>query len=185
MSEDEELSTVEDNGTGEPSDPDPAYDLETYRHALEEARRTWDQELDAFNDVAEKSWRLVRLNGIVATIYIAAVANAPSSLVIGAYAGILIGAGLLLLGISTYLVLDGQQAQEVPVGQSTETFEGVRKHDPDEIVYLIETLKSHEKGIEQVTEGTEQNAVSVNRAKLFFLIGVGLLTTGTLIAVVL
>ena len=148
MSRDKELPAVEDSGTGEPSDPDSTYDLETYRHALEEARRTWNQELAAFNDIAEKSWRLVRINGIVVTIYIAAMANALSNLVIGVRAGVIIGAGLLSLGISTYLALNGQQAEEVPVGQSTESFERVRKHDPEEIVYFVETLKSHEKGIE-------------------------------------
>lgn len=183
MPGDEELSSGSDDAE-ESSTSELAYDIETYRRALEEARRTWDQQLDAFNDVAEKAWRVVRLNGLVATVYIAAIANAPPNISISTSTGLIIGSGLFLLAISTYLAVNGQQAQRVSVGQGTEAFTAVRKHDPAEIVYLYETLKDYEDGIEGVAEKTEQNGDTVNQAKFVFLIGVGFITAGTLLGLI-
>ena len=80
-----------------------AYDIETYRHAIEEARRTLDQQLDAFNDVNDKAWRIVQLNGIIATIYIAAVANALNDLTFTRLPSALIAIGLVMMGISGFV----------------------------------------------------------------------------------
>jgi type IV secretory pathway TrbF-like protein len=184
VSEDKELTASEGNETEETSISDD-YDIETYRHALQEARRSWDQHLDAYNDVAEKSWRIVRLNGIVVTIYIAAVASGLSRFESGIIGTTLFAAGLLSLAISTYLAARNQETEEVLLGQGPDAFERVRKYKPPEVVYLHATLEAHEDGIEQVAETTKENAVPVNRANLLSLIGIGLLTVGTLVAVVL
>lgn len=88
-------------GTEKPADIKEAsaeYDIETYRHAIEEARRTLDQQLEAFNDVADKAWRIVKLNGIIATIYVAAVANALDDLTFTLIQTIFIGFGLTFNG---------------------------------------------------------------------------------------
>lgn len=185
MSGDEKLSTVEDSNPEEASGTDSGYDLETYRHAIEEARRSWDQLLAAYNDVAQKSWRIVRLNGIVATIYIAAIANALPNLEVRILTVGIIGAGLVSLAVSTYLAVIVQQTEDVSVGQGPEALERVREYDPDEITYLYETLRMYKEKIGEVANQTKQNGSTVNRAMSLSLIGVGLLTIGTLLAIVL
>lgn len=165
--------------------PKPAYDIETYQHAIEEARRTLDQQLEAFNDVNEKAWRIVRLNGIIATVYIAAIANALDGLRFTATPTVLITLGLLLLGISVYLATEGQEAQKVMIGQSDEAFESLRKNDPSEIAYLYKTLEDYEDWISTVHEKTERNGKTVNTAKRISLIGVIFLLCGTLSAIIL
>ena len=188
-----ETSSIEDDDAIKGSSScESEYDIETYRHAIEEARRTWDQHLDAYNDIAEKSWRIIRLNGIVVTIYIAAVANAISNLEVTLSGleidlvpvAIVVG-GLASIGYSTAVALVKQQSEKVKLGQGPEAFESVREHKPKEIVYLHQTLETHSNGIKQVAEKTEENAVPVNRAYLFSIGGVGLLTIGTLLGIVL
>ena len=181
---DEQDTVTEETEAEESEAVEPAYDIETYRHAIEEARRTLDQQLNAFNDVGEKAWRIVQLNGIVATIYISAIANALGSLQFTTLATGFIGGGLCALGLSAYLVVNGQDAQVVFIGQSTHSFAQVRKYDPPEIAYLYKTLESYECWIESVGEKTEQNGTAVNNGKYAFLIGVALITIGTVLAVV-
>ncbi|WP_226006037.1 hypothetical protein [Natrinema salinisoli] len=182
--------TEESDETGDASkDEDeaatePAYDIETYRHALEEARRTLDQQLEAFNDVTDKAWRIVQMNGIIATVYTAAVANALPELSFTYLSGIPIGLGLILLGVSVYLATEGQEAQTVTIGQSSDAFESLRATDPPEIAYLYETLKDYETWIDQVNEKTTTNGDTVNTAKRALIVGVVFIVIGTLLAVV-
>lgn len=162
---------------------EPAYDIETYRHALEEARRTLNQQLEAFNDVAEKAWRIVQLNGIIATIYIAAVANALNDLRFTLLPTIIVGAGLVLMGISVYLATEGQEASRVTIGQDSDAFESVRENDPDEIVYLYKTLEDYETWIAEVHRKTKSNGETVNKSKRLLIVSVVLLTIGTVLAI--
>jgi len=48
---------------------------ETYQHAVEDARITHANQLEAYNDVNERAWRIVRLNGLVATIFVAGISG--------------------------------------------------------------------------------------------------------------
>lgn len=181
--------TVDESADSEkPADSEnasPAYDIATYRHALEEARRTLDQQLEAFNDIADKAWRIVQLNGIIATVYVAAVANALDDLTYTWMSVILVALGLVLMGISVYLAAEGQQAQTVTIGQSSDAFASIREHDPDEITYLYKTLADYEEWIDQVHEKTEANGDTVNSAKRLLIIGVVFITGGTIVAIVL
>ncbi len=156
MTEQTEVSDrTEDMDDG--ADTEPAYDLDAYRHALDEARRTIDQQLEAFNDVADKAWRIVQLNGIIATVYIAAAANALPELSITSPNDGIIVVGLTCLGMSVYLAAEGQEAQTVVIGQSSDEFESVRSSDPSEIAYLYNTLADYETWIDQVHTKTEYN----------------------------
>lgn len=166
------------------SDEGPEYDIETYRHALKDARRTHDQQLQAFNDIGEKAWRIVRLNGIIATVYIAAVANALQILTFSPLSAGLIIVGVGCLAVSALIAVIGQSEQSVFIGQSPDTLAQVREHDPQEIVYLYETLDTYESCIRQAHRRTEKNGKAVNVSKIIMLSGVGFITVGSLIAFV-
>ncbi|WP_147298772.1 MULTISPECIES: hypothetical protein [unclassified Haloferax] len=183
--EEEQNDGEDEAGNNTESNDQPTYDIETYRHAIEDARRTHDQQLDAYNDIGEKAWRIVRLNGLVATIYVAAVANAFSGVTFPRCALLSVVLGFVSLLASTLFAMYGQQQRTVSVGQSPESFEMVRKHDPDEITYLYETLNGYEQWITDVRKKTSANGSAVNVAKSLFLTGVGLITIGTLLATVL
>lgn len=168
-------------------DPDPVaeptYDVETYRHALQEARRTLDHQLKAFNDVNDKAWRIVQFNGIIATVYIAAVANAIGSLTLEPIPVGVIVAGLVSIGASAFLAAEGQKATKVTIGQSTDAFESLRENDPSEIAYLYKTLEDYEDWIDEVNEKTESNGSMINTAKWLMIIGVVLITSGTVLVI--
>ncbi|WP_254810729.1 hypothetical protein [Natronosalvus amylolyticus] len=184
MPEQTEISDQNNNGSDDNPDTDTAYDIETYRHALQEAGRTLDQQLEAFNDVADKAWRIVQLNGIIGTVYIAAVANALPSLSITYLSGGFIAVGLICFGISVYLATEGQEAQTVVIGQSSDSFRSIRSTDPSEIEYLYKTLEDYEGWIDRVNVKTEINGDTVNKAKRALIAGVVFIILGTLIAVV-
>lgn len=163
-------------------DSDPAYDIETYRHAIQEARRTLDQQLKAFNDVNGKAWRIVQLNGIIATIYISAVANALGDLQLTLIPTGLLSLGLISMACSAYLAANGQDVRKVTIGQGTDAFESIRQTDPSEIEYLYKTLEDYEDWIEEVNRKSEQNGEIVNKSKWLLIGGVILITAGTILA---
>ena len=160
------------------------YDIETYRSAIEEARRTLDQQLQAFNDITNKAWRIVQLNGIVATIYVSAVVNAADILTFTLPAIILIGTGLILMSGSVLLAAEGQEAKKTTIGQGSDAFESVRKNDPKEIAYLYKTLEDYESWIDEVNSKTERNGSRVNCSKRLLILGVVFITIGTLVTFV-
>lgn len=163
---------------------EPGYDIETYRHALTEARRTLDQQLNAFNDVNGKAWRIIQLNGIIATVYIAAVANALDGLDFTPIPASILILGLVLMGLSAYFAATGQDVEKITIGQGSDAFESVRENDPSEIAYLYKTLEDYEQWIKEANTKTDQNGEVVNRAKWLLIGGVVLITAGTVIAIV-
>lgn len=171
--------------TNAEEDEGPEYEIETYRHALDEARRTLDQQLEAFNDVNEKAWRIVQLNGLIATVYVAAVANALDGLTFSMYSILFVSVGLVIMGFSVFLAAEGQEATKVTIGQSTDAFESLRSTDPSEIAYLYKTLQDYESWIAQVNKKTEINAETINWAKRLSIIGVVFIVGGTVLAFVL
>jgi hypothetical protein len=183
---DECPASEDQTNTAEQEDePEPDYDIESYRHALEEARRTLDQQLDAFNDVNEKAWRIVQLNGLIATVYVSAVANAMEGLTFSIRPIILIISGLTMMAASVFLAASGQEAKTVTIGQGPEAFESLRDNDPSEIAYLYETLKDYESWIDQVSGKTEKNGETVNIAKWLSILGVVFISGGTVFAFVI
>lgn len=163
---------------------DSNHDIETYRHAIEEARRTLDQQLQAFNDVADKGWRIVQLNGIIATVYASAVVNALNILDFSILTVGSILFGFLLMGISIFIVVSEQEGSKISIGQSPEAFESMRKNDPEEFEYLREVIKEYESSIKSVGEKTEYNSRIVTGAKILLTAGVGFLVSGTLLSIV-
>ena len=110
------------------------YNTESFKHALEEARRTFDHQITAYEDADEKSWRVLRFNGLVATIAVAGAVNIPppfSILELGSFV-----AGIMVLGISTILVFRGLPHNEVGLGASREFLDRVGAKNPPEEVYL-------------------------------------------------
>jgi hypothetical protein len=165
------------------SDPVSPSELESFRHAIEEARRTHDQQLTAFEDIDNKAWRLVQLNGIISTIYVSAVANALELLSFTVLSKVVIVLGLVFIGLSTILGIVGQRERSVKVGQSPESFESLRKNYPDEFTYLDETLCSYERWIGENEQKTTRNDFVVTIGKLSSLVGIGFITVGLLISV--
>lgn len=163
---------------------DPQYDIEAYRQAIVDARRTLDQQLTAFNDIGEKAWRLVRLNGLIATVYVAAVANTFEDLAFTPITMTIIGFGGVFLGISTLLAMIGQREHSVPIGQSPDSLRSLRETDPTEIAYLYKTIESYEQWIDIVNKRTSSNARAVNWSKYVLLCGIMLIIAGTLLALV-
>jgi len=175
-----------DNGSATETssgETEPAYDVETYRHAIEEARRTLDQQLQAFNDVADKGWRIVQLNGIIATIYASAVVNSLSALNFSTKSLLSIFIGFFLMAVSIFLVISEQESHKIMIGQGTEAFRSMRENDPEEIVYLYETIKSYEKWIDDVGKKTKYNGRIIEAAKISLTVGVGFILTGTIGAI--
>jgi hypothetical protein len=165
-------------------DDDDSHSIESLRLGLEDARRTHDQQLEAFNDIGEKAWRIVRLNGIVATIYVAVIANTfRNTLSFTLISFTLISSGLALLLISALVSLSGQREQSVIVGNSPEAFSKLREHEPNERVYLKETLKGYEHWIQKTSEQTDSNGKAVRTAKYCCIAGVSFIMLGTIIAV--
>jgi hypothetical protein len=160
------------------------YDIETYQHTIEEARRTLDQQLQAFNDVSKKGWRIVQLNGIIATIYVSAIANSLDNLTLSNSSLGVIGFGLVFMALSVFYTMTGQEAEDVKIGQGPKAFESVRENDPEEIAYLYKTIDDYESWIENVSSKTEYNKRVVNISKMFLLVGVGFITIGTFLAIV-
>jgi len=166
-------------------DPEPSYDIESYRHALEEAQRTLDQQLEAFNDINEKAWRIVRLNGLIATVYVAAMVNALEGLTFSIHSMILIISGLSTMAASVFLAASGQEAKTVTIGQGPDAFESLRDNDPSEITYLYKTIEDYESWIDQVNRKTKKNGATVNLAKWLSIISVVFITGGTVLAFVI
>lgn len=174
------------DGSSEAEDESEAtYDIETYRHAIKEARRTHDQQLDAFNDVGEKGWRVVRLNGIFSAIYIAGIANALNGVGFGPWAKACIVVGFVCIGVSTATAMFGQRHRTVKLGLSPTAFERVREHEPPENIFLYYTLKDYESSIKDVNAKTEENGNAITISKVAFALGVGFITIGTLLPFIL
>jgi len=157
------------------------YNVETFRHAIEDARRTHEYQIEAYDDIDEKSWRVLRFNGVVATVAVAGAVNLspPFSTFVWVFA---LG-GLGCLVYSTYLALDGQPENEITVGPSGDDFQTVVEKNPQEPVYLSWMVQNYADYTEEGVEKVEKNAEAVDRAKVFTIIGVGvLLTSGLLYA---
>jgi len=60
---------VEEAENQEESNEDSDIPSEARRHALDDARRVLDQELQSLNDITQKAWRVVQFNGLVATVF--------------------------------------------------------------------------------------------------------------------
>ncbi|WP_125920003.1 hypothetical protein [Haloparvum sedimenti] len=159
------------------SDRDP----ESYKRALEDARLTHANQLEAYNDVNERAWRVVKLNGIISTILIAAITNSQNFIPTEGSLLLIFAIGGLLIIASTVLAMIGQRAKYVSLGPEPEFYQRVRELNSPEIEYLIGTLRGYEGWIEDIGEKTENNSTKVSCAMYLSLLGVGIILVGTII----
>lgn len=176
----EKENTNSEEGTNSWEDRNPEeYNLETFRQAIEDVRRTHAYQIEAYDDIDEKSWRILQFDGVVATVATAGIVNLQPpfpwyvwSLSLGGFAG---------LAISTYLALDGQPENRITVGPGTNDFQKVNSMNPEEAVYLSWMVRNYTKYFEEGVEKVERNAEAIDRAKVFSIISVGLLLTSGLL----
>ena len=163
-------------GTGDRAIED--YNTESFKHALEEARRTFDHQITAYEDADEKSWRVLRFNGLVGTIAVAGAVNIPPPFSIWELGAFVVG--ILLLGTSTVLVFRGLPHNEVGLGASREFLDRVGEKNPPEEVYLHWTINQYADWTELARKRTIENSSRVDLSKLLSLLGVGVLIVGGL-----
>lgn len=127
------------------------------RHAIEDARRSLDEQLQEVNDISLKSWRAIKFNGLILTI-VASISpfgpfEAPAGL-----PSVVMGIVVVVMVISTYLSLKIQRPNQVYNGPDTENFEKVCEDDFSEGEYLSSALQGYYTAIRQVQQLNEDNA---------------------------
>lgn len=153
---------------------------EARHHALEDARRVLDHELQSLNDVTRKSWRIVQFNGLVATVFAALVPIQSGLNELTLIPGLILTAAALVLGYSTYTAFQTQERERVRTGPETDMYRAVSDHDYEEDEYLSHALRIHADDIDAMQPTTENKSEDVDRALLTSILGVILLVVGTL-----
>ena len=177
MTNDEKQNEDQSKGDRNPDD----YHVDTFKQALEDARRTHDQQLEAYNDIDEKGWRVLRFNGIVATVAMAgavSIENNPSVCAVVLFLG-----GIGLLSWSTYRIMYKQPIKEVTLGPSTEDLENIMSKNPKEGVYLEWMTKRYAEWSDIVTVAVEENSANVDLAKLLSVLGTAFMLGGGILHV--
>jgi len=169
----DETEEQEESGGSEPS-------TEARRHALEDARRVLDHELQSLNDVTQKSWRIVQFNGLVATVFAALVPIQSGLSQLTMIPGLVLGAAALLLGHSTYTAFQTQERESVRTGPETDMYRALSDHNYEEDEYLSHALRIHADDIDAIQPSTEDKSEDVDKALLTSILGVILLVSGTL-----
>lgn len=171
-------SNVEETETQESEGTDSS--TEARHHALEDARRVLDHELQSLNDVTQKSWRIVQFNGLVATVFAALVPIQSGLNQLTLIPGLILTTAALVLGYSTYTAFQTQERESVRTGPETEMYRAVSNHDYEEDEYLSHALRIHADDIDAMQPTTEDKSKDVDRALLTSILGVILLVVGTL-----
>ncbi len=154
---------------------------EARRHAIEDARRVLDHELQSLNDVTQKSWRIVQFNGLVATVFAAIVPIQSGLKQLTLIPGLVLAAAAVGLGYSTYTAFQTQERERVRTGPETDMYRTVSSHDYEEDEYLSHALRIHADDIDAMQPTTEEKSEDVDRALFTSIVGVMLLVTGTLL----
>lgn len=161
-----------------PGEEDNGIDVDSYQHAIDDAQRTLNQQLVAFNDISEKSWRIVRFNLLISTLFIGIFTNISKSSSFQRINIILILFGSIGFILSTIIAIIGQTGKSVSIGINTKSFKSVRENDPREIVYLYMALEEYEKAIESTHKKTMQNRKCIQISKWLTLAGATFLSIG-------
>lgn len=175
-----ENSVEETENQQEESEEESCTSLEARRHALEDARRVLDQELQSLNDITRKAWRVVQFNGLVATVFAALVPTQSSLTQITPISGILLAGAVISLGYSTYKAFQTQQRESISTGPETDMFRAVAEHDYDEDDYLSRAINIHSDCFDKVQSKTENKSEDVDNALITSILGVILLVAGTI-----
>jgi len=167
----------EEEGDRHPDD----YNVNTFREALEDARRTHDQQLQAYNDVNDRNWRVLRFNGIIATVSVAAAASVSSDIEI--QTAIVLLTGTLFLSYSSYRLIYKTPVTKVTLGPSKGDLKTVSDKNPPESVYLDWMVGLYSEWTESVKAATKKNSDNIELAKLLSVVGTALLIGGGLLHV--
>lgn len=176
-------SSVEETEKQEEKESEEETDTSTEarRHALEDARRVLDHELQSLNDITQKSWRIVQFNGLVATVFAALVPIQSGLNQLTLIPGLILAAAALVLGYSTYTAFQTQERERVRTGPETDMYRAVSDHKYEEDEYLSHALRIHAEDIDAMQPTTEDKSEDVDRALLTSILGVILLMAGTLL----
>lgn len=174
-------SSVEETEKQEEESEETDSPTEARRHALEDARRVLDHELQSLNDVTRKSWRIVQFNGLVATIFAALVPIQSGLNQLILIPGLVLAAAVLILGYSTYTAFQTQERERVRTGPETDMYRAVSDHGYEEDEYLSHALRIHADGIDDMQPTAENKSEYVDRALLTSILGVIFLLAGTLL----
>lgn len=158
---------------------------EARHHALEDARRVLDHELQSLNDVTQKAWRVVQFNGLVATVFAALVPTRSGLTQLGPISGLLLVGAVIALGYSTYTAYRTQERESVNTGPETDMYRAVADHSYEEDDYLSHSLKIHANCLDSLHPSTEEKSEDVDEALLTSVLGVILLVVGTLLLFIL
>ena len=178
-------NSVEETENQEESKKDSDTSSEARRHALDDARRVLDQELQSLNDITQKAWRVVQFNGLVATVFASLVPTQSSLTQITPISGFLLGGAVISLGYSTYRAFQTQQRESISTGPETDMFRAVAKHDYDEVDYLSRAINIHSDCFDKVQSKTEDKSEDVDNALITSILGVILLVAGTILLFIL
>jgi len=174
-------SSVEETEKQEEESEETDSSTEARHHALEDARRVLDHELQSLNDVTQKSWRIVQFNGLVATVFAALVPIQSGLNQLTLIPGLALAAAAVVLGYSTYTAFQTQERERVRTGPETDMYRTVSNHDYEEDDYLSHALRIHADDIDAMQPTTEDKSEDVDSALLTSILGVILLVTGTLL----
>jgi hypothetical protein len=149
-------------------------------HALEDARRVVDLELQSVNDLTRKAWRVVRFNGLVATVFAALVPTQSGLDQLDQFSGGFFAAAIIALGFSTYIAYRTQKREKVKTGPESGLYRALANHEYDEDDYLSRSLEIHADCLDSLNPTTEEKSENLDDAIITSVLGVILLLAGTL-----
>jgi len=149
---------VEEAENQEESNEDSDIPSEARRHALDDARRVLDQELQSLNDITQKAWRVVQFNGLVATVFAKPRTHPIQSNSDNTTLRNPTRRAVISLGYSTYRAFQTQQRESISTGPETDMFRAVAKHNYDEVDYLSRAINIHSDCFDKVQSKTEDKS---------------------------
>jgi len=153
------------------------------QHALEDARRTLDEQLVSVNDISRKGWRVLQFNGLVATVAVALLPTVFSDEELGLPLIGLFSTAIGLFVISTVVAYRIQHPQNVVNGPGTDVYRHVSDYNYPENQYLREILERYSTGIDTVRETTKNNSDQLQIAVITSAVGLIVLLLFILVSI--
>jgi hypothetical protein len=172
----------DEDGEGSDDPPDP---IEARIHALEDARQSLKHSFSSLNDYRRRGWRVMKFNGIVATVFIALLPTQKDVFSIHPHALLVLGIGLFLLVISTAIGYYVQKAEDVGIGPKHETYQKISDWNYGEDQYLRWSLEKHAESINILIDVNNAKNTQLKFGIFTSVMGVGFLITGSIYALVL
>ncbi|MEE6210378.1 hypothetical protein U3A55_09435 [Salarchaeum sp. III] len=157
-------------------------DVEALRHLHDDTRSAIERGLDKHGGHASKAIRMVQVNGVVISIFVAGVTQVEihPNLHVSLY----LGAALLFA--STLFALKAYRSQTLPIGISLSEVEKIDRNNLSETQYLYWYTHQYYPGtIETIKNEVEQRNREVEYSIFSFLLGILVIAVGILIQFVL